>query len=294
MKHVVRLLILLSVTAAAWAAPKPVPKGAKAAGPLSDDKAVAELRARASKAAQAKDRKAFVDCMTGPSRALFGKVFPEDAWEPVGIGGRKTLRLIELRRHDDKPWAMAVVPAGEGDGQDAFFARKKDGRWALDQQHTLLLWDTVQEIMRNKKGEKRADPALEAPTLLPRQLKAEALPEGWSVDDPAAEDDWSHLPGVREAFNQKLRGPRDKSINAKFVLFADPEQAEWELWRRKMELGLKEDLAQTQPSMGDSATLGKHSNTSFELLLRKGSTLVIFYANSEDVLPIGQRVIDKL
>lgn len=274
---------------------------ASAAGPpaakpaATDESTVGRLLERAQRAGKAKDRGGFSACLTVHSRSLFGKVFPEEgSWEPVGVEGRKSLRVLEVRRHPSKPWAMAILPAKTGDGFDGVFVRKEAGRWALDQQHVLLEWDTIQAIMRSKKGEKRAKGLLTAPKLLPRQLDRGLLPEGWSVEDPVPEDDWSHLPGVQEAFNQKLKGPREKNINAKFVLFASPEEAEWELWRRKMEFELRDDLAERQPVFGDGSTLGKHSTNSYELLLRKGATVVIFFSNSEDVVPIGQRVVEKL
>lgn len=294
MTMVPRVAAVLLALSAAWAvgAPEPGSRGAQSRPP-TDEKAVSQVLERARKAALAKDRKGFLACLTLPSRTLFQKVFPEDAWEPVGLDGRRDFKLLEVRRHDRKPWAAAIIPAKGGDGKDALFLRKESGRWALDPQHNLLEWDTVQAIMRSKKGEKRSK-ALEAPKLLLRQVNRSVLPEGWSVDDPAAEDDWSHLPGVQEAFNQKLRGPSEKNIRAKFVLFASAEEAEWELWRRRVELGLKEDLAEKQPALGDSSAFGKHSGNSFELLFRKGSTLVILNSNSEDVLPIGEKVVTKL
>lgn len=297
MRPMIRIAaVLMCVATPIGAVAKAVsPPEAKAEAPRSDSQLVAQLIEKARKAGQSKDRKTFTDCLGALSRTLFGKVFPEASWEPVGVEGRKNLRLIELHRHDAKPWGMAVIPAKDGIGKDALFVRKEGGRWALDQQHDLLIWDTVQAIMRAKKGEKREKGALAAPTLLPRQLGASSgLPEGWSAEDPVAEDDWSHLPGVQEAFNQKLRGPREKNIDAKFLLFADAGEAEWELWRRKMEFGLKDDLAEKQPSFGDGSAFGKHSTDSFELLLRKGSTLLILFSNSEDVLPIGQRVWERL
>ncbi|MBI5200217.1 MAG: hypothetical protein HY925_01410 [Elusimicrobia bacterium] len=290
-------LLLPPIAAAALkGSPEQVPGADKpAAKVVSDESTLSQLLERAQKAGKSKDRKSFSSCLTGHSRSLFGKVFPEnDSWEPVGVEGRKSLKVLEVRRHPSKPWAMAVLPAKTGDGKDGVFARKESGRWALDQQHSLLEWDTVQAIMRSKKGEKRSKGALAAPKLLPRQLDRSLLPEGWTVDDPAAEDDWSHLPGVEEAFNQKLKGPREKNIHAKFVLFASPEEAEWELWRRKMEFELRDDLADRQPVFGDGSTLGKHSSNSYELLLRKGPTVVIFFSNSEDVIPIGQKLVEKL
>jgi hypothetical protein len=259
----------------------------------TDERLVAQLVERARKAAQARDRAAYLDCLTSSSRALFNKVFQDGPWEPGDLAGRKTVKVLEVRRQGSKPWAVVLVPGKGGQGQDALFARKEDGRWLLDQQHALLVWDHVQAIMRSQKGEKRRTVTLTAPNLLARQLSSSHLPEGWSAEDPAAENDWSGLPDVQEAFLQKLVGPREKNVKAKFVLFASPEDAEWQLWRRKTEFGLKAELADRQPSLGDGAALARHSSTNYELLLRKGSTLVILYANSEDVVPIGQRVVAR-
>ena len=282
----VSLFLLTSFPAFAGKPAKPVLAG--------DERLVSRLLERARKAASSKDRDAFAGCLTAESRALFDKLFPERSFEPVDIGGRADLRLIELRRHAERPWAMAVVPAKEGEGRDALFLKKQDGRWLIDGQHGLLLWETVQSIMRSTKGERRRGSVLDAPTLLPKQASLSTLPEGWAADDPAGEDDWSHLPGVREAFNQKLHGPREKDINAKFLLFSTAEDAEWELWRRRMELGLKSDLSERQPRLGEAAVLGRHSSNSYELFSRKGRSLLILYGNSEDVVPVGEKIVARL
>lgn len=295
MPHAVLATLWLAALAFAEkpAGGKPAAAPAKSSAPVSDASALSGLLERAGRAAGARDRKTFLDCLTLTSRKLFAKVFPGETWEPADLAGRKDLRVLEVKRHGERPWAMLAIPAKSGDGRDALFARKEGGRWVLDQQHPLLLWDTVQSIMRSQKGEKRARAELEAPTLLPRKLASSNLPEGWSADDPAAEDDWRHLPGVKEAFLQRLSGPREKNVKAKFVLFNSAEDAEWELWRRGMEFGLRSDLHDRQPALGDGAAYGRHSNINYELLVRKGSTLVILYANSEDVVPIGQRVVDR-
>lgn len=275
---------------------QPAAKAAPAAQPsaaLPEDKAFAALLERARNAARARERKAFLECLTSASRDLFARVFPGDSWEPADLAGRSNVKLLEFRKHPERPWAMLVVPGKSGQGQDVLFARKEGGRWLLDQQHPLLVWDTVQAIMRSQKGERREKATLDAPTLLTRQLLSSHLPEGWSAEDPAAEDDWRHLPAVQEAFFQRLSGPREKTVKAKFVLFSNTDEAEWELWRRKMEFGFKADLHHMQPSLGDGAAYGKHSNINYELLVRKGSTLLILYANSEDVVPIGQRVAER-
>ncbi|MBI4349067.1 MAG: hypothetical protein HY553_19675 [Elusimicrobia bacterium] len=282
-------LVSILAAAALAAPPKPQPS------PADEKAAVGQLLERARRAGRSKDRKAFLDCLSTQSRSLFGRVFPEaDTWEPVGIEGRKSLKVLELRRHPSKPWAAAIVPPKSGAAKDGIFLRREGGKWTLDQQQALLEWDTIQAMMRSKKGEKRSKATLAAPKLLPLQLDRTLLPDGWSVDDPRAEDDWSHLPGVEEAFNQRAKGPREKNISVKFVLFASPEDAEWEIWRRKIELELRDDLADRQPALGDGSALGKHSSSSYELLLRKGSKVVIFFSNSEDIVPIGQRVVEKL
>ena len=277
------LLLLASPAAAA----KPAPS-------ISDERLVSRLLERAAKAGRAKDRKGFAACLTAESRALFDKLFPGGSFEPVDIGGRLDLRLLSLRRHAGRPWAVAVVPAKEGGGEDAIFLRREGGRWLVDDQHGLLLWDTVQAIMRSKNGERRRRQEVQAPTLLAKQAKKAALPEGWAVEDPSGEDDWSHLPAVREAFIQKLHGPREKNIRAKFILFSSSEDAEWELWRRRMELTLKSDLPDQQPSVGEAAVLGRHSSSSYELFSRKGRSLLILYGDSEDVVAIGERLVAQL
>jgi hypothetical protein len=279
-------LSLLLLAAPSSAAPP-------AAAP-TDEKLVSRLLERARKAGDAKDRKGFLGCLTAESRSLFEKLFPEQAFEPVDIGGRAELRLIELRKHGQRPWAVAVVPAKEGGGEDGIFLRKEDGRWLIDDQHGLLVWDTVEAIMRTKKGERRQKQAVQAPTMLAKQAKVAALPEGWAVEDPSGEDDWSHLPGVQEAFIQRMHGPREKHIRAKFILFANSDDAEWELWRRRMELTLKSDLSDKQPSLGEAAVLGRHSSSSYELFSRKGRSLLILYGNSEDVIAIGERIVAQL
>lgn len=298
MIHGVIWAVLVAGTAAAADRPAAPNKAAgapaaQAAVAQPEDKVLASLLERAKNAARARERKAFLDCLTPASRDLFAKVFPGDSWEPADLAGRGSVKLLEFKKHPERPWAMLVVPGKAGQGRDALFARKEGGRWLLDQQHPLLVWDTVQAIMRSQKGERRDKASLDAPTLLARQLSSSHLPEGWSAEDPAPEDDWRHLPGVQEAFLQKLSGPREKSVKAKFVLFSSDAEAEWELWRRKMEFGLRADLHDRQPAIGDGAAYGRHSNINYELLLRKGSTLVILYANSEDVVPIGQRVVER-
>ncbi|MBI4422661.1 MAG: hypothetical protein HY554_02975 [Elusimicrobia bacterium] len=280
------LLALLAAPALAAKAP--------ARARLPDDRQVSQLLERAAKAAAAKDRKGFLACLTVASRTLFERVFAGDSWQPAGLAGRAGLRLLELRRHASRPWALAVVPGKEGAGQDALFLRREDGHWRLDEQHALLLWQTVQEIVRSKQGQRREERSLAAPNLIGKQARSSGLPEGWSAEDPFAEGDWSNLPKVEEAFIQKLKGPRDRRVNAKFVLFAEAEDADWELWRRKMEMALRSELPERQPEVGEAAAFGRHSNTSFELLVRKGRSLVILYGDSEDVVGIGHRIAEQL